>query len=350
MNKWTIREKFRIVQEISSSTFSRLVELENLRTKKRLAAKYVEFGNIPNHDRIKQESMFMSIVTGQVGFPKFYSFQEETDLSIILMELYGKSLSTLFHENSHSFSLKTVLIIAIQLLNSLEYLHNRSIVHRDIKPENIVIGLGSNYNQFILVDYGLSLFYRDVNTHEIDPMVQQSTFIGTSRYASINTHLGLSPSPRDDLESLAYMLIYFLKGSLPWQKVSGNYLAGIKGFKRRISPEELCVGLIPEFAIFLNEVQQLPYEIVPNYSQYRSLFINAFIQNNFLYDCNYDWRTKILFSFSFPPPEQQKPKLPEKRRPLETTRSMTSIPIIPSRPRGRARGLPHAKSKAFFKQ
>ena len=342
MNKWIVKEKYRIVQEISTTSFSHLVELEDLKTKKRIAAKYLEFGNVSHNRRMKQESLILNIVSGQVGFPLFYGFQEESDISIILMELYGKSLASLFRENHHSFSPKTVLIIVIQLLNCLEYLHIHGIVHRDIKPENIVVGLGSNYNQFILVDYGLSSFYRDMETNEINPLFQESQFAGTSRYASINAHLGLSPSPRDDLESLAYMLVYFLKGSLPWQNLSSNYLIGIEALKKRITPEQLCEGLIPEFSIFLNEIRQMSYESIPDYSQFRALFINAFMNINF------DWKTNISFSFSFSSKGSES-KIREKPKPLVATKSLSQLPLFTNHCKAGGRPLVRGKTRPSFK-
>jgi serine/threonine protein kinase len=125
-------------------------------------------------------------------------------------------LDDLFTKNNKIFSLKTVLILANSMIDRLEYTHSKNIVHRDLKPSNFSLGLESNSATVFLIDFGLSKFFWENGQHI--PNCTGKNLVGTARYASINVHKGYEYGRRDDLESLGYILIYFLKGSLPWQK------------------------------------------------------------------------------------------------------------------------------------
>ena len=80
----------------------------------------------------------------------------------------------------------------------------------------MVMGLARASNIVYLIDYGLSKKYRDNKTQQHILYKESKKLIGTARYSSINSHLCIEQSRRDDLESLGYLLVYLLKGGLPW--------------------------------------------------------------------------------------------------------------------------------------
>ena len=133
----------------------------------------------------------------------------------MVIELLGPSLEDMFAYCGKKLSLKTVILLATQLLQRIEIMHNRGYIHRDLKPENILMGLEENASTLFLIDYGLSKKWRLPNGNHI-PIKEGKSLTGTARYASANTHLGIEQSRRDDLEGIGYVLLYLLKGEFPW--------------------------------------------------------------------------------------------------------------------------------------
>ncbi|KAI6127079.1 kinase-like protein [Pisolithus sp. B1] len=171
---------------------------------------------------LKQESKVYKSLMGGPGVPWIMYSGKQGDYNVMVIDLLGPSLEDLFKRCNKHFSLRTVLLLADQLLSRLEFIHSRSFVHRDVKPANFVMGLPHTASSHLVnvIDFGLARRYRDSLSGESCSLATRERHgVGTSLFASLNAHRGIECSRRDDLESLAYMLIYFLRGSLPWRRI-----------------------------------------------------------------------------------------------------------------------------------
>ncbi|XP_070937980.1 casein kinase I isoform X2 [Macaca nemestrina] len=233
------------------------------------------------------------MMQGGVGIPTIRWCGAEGDYNVMVMELLGPSLEDLFNFCSRKFSLKTVLLLADQMISRIEYIHSKNFIHRDVKPDNFLMGLGKKGNLVYIIDFGLAKKYRDARTHQHIPYRENKNLTGTARYASINTHLGIEQSRRDDLESLGYVLMYFNLGSLPWQGLKAatkrQKYERISEKKMSTPIEVLCKGYPSEFATYLNFCRSLRFDDKPDYSYLRQLFRNLFHRQGFSYDYVFDW-------------------------------------------------------------
>jgi len=170
--------------------------------------------------------------------------------------------------------------------------HNKNFIHRDIKPDNFVMGIGRHCNKVYIIDFGLAKKYRDKAKAHIKYREDKS-LTGTARYASINAHVGIEQSRRDDMEALGYVLMYFNRSCLPWQGLKANNkkqkYERISEKKMTTSVETLCRGFPAEFAMFVNYCRGLRFEEMPDYMYLRQLFRILFRTLNHQYDYIYDW-------------------------------------------------------------
>jgi len=172
-------------------------------------------------------------------------------------------------------------------------MHSRGFLHRDIKPDNFLIGIGKRQHYIHIVDFGLAKRYKDPRTDEHIPFRSDKSLTGTARYASLNTHLGQEQSRRDDLECLGFVLIYFMRGNLPWQGVrvvdKKEKYELIKSKKTDIPLETLCEGLPEEFVTYMRQCREMKFEERPEYTKLRNIFKELYYRNGFEYDFNFNW-------------------------------------------------------------
>ena len=305
--------KYKIGKKLGSGAFGEVYLATDVKTGEEAALKIES--NKTKHPQLIYEAKLLRMMKGK-GIPEMKGVIIEGDYNIMIMQLLGPSLEELFNYWKRIFSLKTVLMLAIQMLERIELVQNNHFIHRDMKPDNFLIG-HKKPSYIYLVDFGLAKRFRNPKTGEHIPWKEGKNLTGTARYASLNTHLGYEQSRRDDLEGLGYVLMYFLKGKLPWQGLPGRNkkekYEKIKEKKKSTSVEALCDTHPSEFAKFFTYCRNLQFEDKPWISDLRKLFKHLMKKQGFEYDYKFDWiLRKARVKEITPEPEDYKKKLLEK--------------------------------------
>lgn len=270
--------QYTITQYISSGSFGDVFEVKHKKTDKLYAMKIP----IQTEERdgqkclLAEAKIYKEITNPEFGVADMKVIQDK-NRKIIVMDLLGQSLESLITDRK-KLQLKTVISIAIQMIDILKYIHSKGYIHRDIKPDNFVIGLEDKAKLYC-IDYGLAKKYKKRNGEHVK-FSNDKKFCGTARYASIAAHKNQEQSRKDDLEAIGYILIYLLKGKLPWQGIKNKdkkkRYTKIGELKETLSEEELCKGLPKEFSVFLKYCRNLDFDEKPHYSALKNMFVKLY--------------------------------------------------------------------------
>ncbi|CDW53234.1 Casein kinase I alpha [Trichuris trichiura] len=345
-----VGNKYRIIRRIGGGSFGEIYLGINKSNGEEVAVKIES--NKSRHPQLLYESKVYRILQGGIGIAHIKWFGVESDNSILVMDLLGPSLEDLFNFCSRRFSMKTVLMLADQMIGRIEFVHVKNFIHRDIKPDNFLMGIGRHCNKLFVIDFGLAKKFRDNRTRLHIAYREDKSLTGTARYASVNAHLGIEQSRRDDMESMGYVLMYFNMGKLPWQgmKASVFFLRLIfrrsfwstvvkvndsdkgRGWpmvigsthlpalelgqsihqlklvfwffqaatkkqkyeritekKMAYSVDQLCRNYPAEFSMYLSYCRGLRFDEAPDYMYLRQLFRILFRTMHYQYDYTFDW-------------------------------------------------------------
>jgi len=282
---------FGIQQKIGGGSFGEIFLGTRLSTGEEVAIK-LEKTSV-QFPQLLAESKVYRLLQGCQGIPRIFWHGSESDYNILVLELLGPSLEDLFTYCRRKFSLKTVLMILDQLIKRVETIHAQHLLHRDVKPDNFLIGFGKKAHLVYAIDFGLAKRFEDPKSLVHIPYKEGKSLTGTARYASLNTHLGIEQSRRDDLEGVFYVAVYLLKGGLPWQGLRAvdkkDKYQKIQERKLNMQVEVLCRGIPEEFCVFINYARSLRFEEKPDYAYLRGMVKEAIEREGWGMDFVYDW-------------------------------------------------------------
>jgi len=267
-----INGRYKLLKRIGSGAFGLIFSAKNVNTNEIVAIKLEPTAQM---DTLTHEAAVLMKLSGIPGIPSLRYYGVPDHNRYMVIDLLGKSLQTVSSEYKKSVPFPLVQVYAKQMFQIIQAVHERGFIHRDIKPPNFMTGSCENNNsnnessntsdKLFIIDFGMSRTYIDDKTkkHRCNKL-RTTGIIGTPRYISTNVHDGNEPSRRDDLISIMYVIIYLVKGRLPW-KAAGS-LESVAQMKKTILPEELFSDMPGSYLDIFNYLCRLSYEEAPNYS------------------------------------------------------------------------------------
>ena len=290
-------EQYIKIEDIAENIYGSVWKCRNIKSKEEVVVK-CEHTHSKSHI-LKQEYEFYKILQEDKNFheyipevynylPVFYPECEKDPYDKMIMELLGPNLKDLFLQNEKNFCLKTILMLAEQMITIIEFVHSKGIIHIDIKPSNFVIGRGKNKNKIYLIDFGCAEYFIEKDGNHVK-YEENYPFSGTASFASYHTHMNIKRSQRDDLISLNYIFLYFLKGYLDWGEDEYDFWKVMK-IKKNFYKGKKCFGGFPQvFADFFDMCDEIDFASKPDYDYLRNLFKEYGKKLNYEWDYVYEW-------------------------------------------------------------
>ena len=273
-----IANKYKLIEKISEGSFGSVYKAENIRTNEYVAIKFENKSE--QIQSLKNEAKIYQYLGKLDGFPQLKTFGTNDKVNYLVIDLLGDSLFSIITYYK-ALSLKTTLILGIQIIKITQSLHNKYLLHRDIKPSNFVFGTGHNTNKLFLIDLGFSKRY-DYNGKHIEEK-NIKNIIGSINFVSLNIHNHIEPSRRDDIESCIYIILTMLLGNLEW--FNQTDIDKIALLKNIVEFDE-----VPTFIkIMLYYTRSMKFDEIPHYDYLINLMVKEFNNNEFKNDEKFEW-------------------------------------------------------------
>ena len=288
----TFFKKYKPFYQKAHGSFSFIYEGINIETNEHVAIKLEPRNSQSENLLLQNEIFYLYKLRHCPGIVKIITTGRTKKYNILIEPLLGGTLYSLYLDQNKNFTLKDICLISLQCISRLESVHNKGIIHCDIKPENFCVGLRDK-RIIYLIDFGISKKYRSDRTKKHIQFNITKTMCGTARYASMNALSGLQLSRRDDLESLSYMILYFLTKKLPWQGITAKSLATRykKIYEKKFELEkwDKFLSLPIQIQNFIKYCRNLGFSEDPNYKLMKNFFYDLMKQNEFVDDKNFSW-------------------------------------------------------------
>jgi len=298
-NSVVLKNRFNITKNLTNKNYTQVYEAEDTHTKQKIIVKREHYNrklHINGISLLQNEHYVLEKLNSMydTGFPvvllakyeKHDKNQNKKGNFNLLMTYVGIDLKSLYNTQQTKFTFDFIREIGDQLIDRIEKLHRVGFIHGDLKPENICIGkvydrhTGKYEKNDIvhLIDFELCTPFIDPET-SLHIKSEQKSFTGNLKFGSIASCFGMNKSRRDDMESIAYILIYFYFGYLPWDKMKSKYISSctldeykMYGTKKRKSLTNEYFQSLPDcLFLILKESIQMSFTGVPNYKRFRDL-------------------------------------------------------------------------------